>query len=112
MASLEGPWDFVFIDAVKEEYIFYLAMVWPKLRSGGLIVADNMLSHKGILGITAYQGFVRLQDDGATVTVPSDQAMSSLVNISGGLTRPLNSERKRGKQFWGESGRSIGRAIS
>jgi caffeoyl-CoA O-methyltransferase len=67
---LDGPFDFVFIDAIKEEYMFYLSMVWPKLRPGGLVVADNMLSHDGVFGIDAYRGILTLMDDASTVTVP------------------------------------------
>jgi caffeoyl-CoA O-methyltransferase len=41
--ELEGPFDLVFIDADKESYCEYLDLVVPKMRSGGLILADNML---------------------------------------------------------------------
>lgn len=41
--SLEGPFDFVFLDADKENYIRYWEAVMPKLRAGGIIVADNVL---------------------------------------------------------------------
>lgn len=40
---LEGPWDFVFIDADKEGYLGYYEAVLPKLAEGGLIAADNTL---------------------------------------------------------------------
>lgn len=35
--------DFVFIDADKENYVNYYEAVLPRLRSGGLIAADNTL---------------------------------------------------------------------
>jgi len=41
--TLPGPFDLVFIDASKREYIEYYESVLPKLGDGGLIVADNML---------------------------------------------------------------------
>lgn len=41
--ALEGPFDLVFIDADKESYCDYLDLVVPKLRPGGLILADNVL---------------------------------------------------------------------
>ncbi len=41
--SLPGPFDLVYIDAVKTEYRRYLDLVLPKLRLGGLIVCDNLL---------------------------------------------------------------------
>ena len=37
--------DFVFIDANKREYIKYFDIISPKLRLGGIIVADNIISH-------------------------------------------------------------------
>lgn len=41
--GLTGPIDMVFIDADKENYIHYWEAVLPKVRQGGLIVADNVL---------------------------------------------------------------------
>lgn len=35
--------DFVFLDADKENYVNYYEAVLPRLRSGGLLVADNVL---------------------------------------------------------------------
>lgn len=39
----DPPFDLVFIDADKERYIAYYEEVLPRLRPGGLIVADNTL---------------------------------------------------------------------
>ena len=41
--KLAGPFDFVFIDAWKEEYLGYLRAVEPKLRPRAIIVADNVI---------------------------------------------------------------------
>jgi caffeoyl-CoA O-methyltransferase len=41
--ELEGPFDLVFIDADKENYIKYFDMVFPKVKAGGYILADNTL---------------------------------------------------------------------
>lgn len=41
----EGPFDFVFIDAWKPDYIRYFRLLYPKLRPGGAILAHNVLSH-------------------------------------------------------------------
>ena len=38
--------DFVFIDAKKEDYHKYYEQVFPKLRLGGIIVADNITNYK------------------------------------------------------------------
>jgi caffeoyl-CoA O-methyltransferase len=41
--TLETPFDVVFIDADKETYAAYFDAVIDKMRSGGLIIADNVL---------------------------------------------------------------------
>jgi predicted O-methyltransferase YrrM len=41
--SLAGPFDLVFIDALKPEYEAYLAALVGRLAPGALVVADNVL---------------------------------------------------------------------
>ena len=41
--ALKGPFELVFIDALKEEYIDYLEAVLPRCEPGSLITADNVL---------------------------------------------------------------------
>ena len=41
--ALEGPFDMVFIDALKPEYEAYLAALTDRLLPGALIAADNVL---------------------------------------------------------------------
>lgn len=47
MAFSDTPpvFDFVFIDANKSEYIKYFKLIDQMLKKGGVIVADNILSH-------------------------------------------------------------------
>ncbi len=40
---VSASFDFVFLDADKENYVNYYEVVLPRLRPGGLIVADNVL---------------------------------------------------------------------
>jgi caffeoyl-CoA O-methyltransferase len=42
-SALSGPFDLVFIDALKEEYEAYLEALLPRLAPGALLVADNVL---------------------------------------------------------------------
>jgi caffeoyl-CoA O-methyltransferase len=43
LESVEGPFDLVFIDADKENYVRYYEAVLPLLAPGGLIAVDNVL---------------------------------------------------------------------
>lgn len=43
LPSLPGPFDLVFVDAIKTEYRRYLDHTLPKMRVGGLLVFDNLL---------------------------------------------------------------------
>ncbi|TVQ12348.1 MAG: O-methyltransferase [Bacteroidetes bacterium] len=43
LPSINGPFDLVFLDADKENYIAYYDEVIDKVRRGGVILADNVL---------------------------------------------------------------------
>ncbi len=49
LKKLRGPFDMVFIDADKLNYIRYWEACMPKVRKGGLLVADNVLWGGGVL---------------------------------------------------------------
>jgi caffeoyl-CoA O-methyltransferase len=71
VASLPGPFDIVFIDAEKDDYVDHLAAVIDYVRPGGLILADNVISHD----VSAYQAAVRALSDLETVTIPIDRGV-------------------------------------
>jgi predicted O-methyltransferase YrrM len=41
--QLNETFDLIFLDAVKEEYRGYLDLALPKLRTGGVVLCDNLL---------------------------------------------------------------------
>jgi caffeoyl-CoA O-methyltransferase len=43
LPALAGPFDLVFIDALKDEYSAYLDALLPRLAPGALVTADNVL---------------------------------------------------------------------
>ena len=53
LATLDGPFDLVFVDADKTGYAAYLDAVLPKLADGGLIAVDNVLWSGKVLAPSA-----------------------------------------------------------
>lgn len=49
LSGLDKPWDLVFIDADKPGYVDYYSLLLPRLKSGCLILADNVLFHGQVL---------------------------------------------------------------
>jgi predicted O-methyltransferase YrrM len=47
LPKLEGEFDFVFLDALKSDYLKYLQAIAPKLKAGALVVADNVIRSAG-----------------------------------------------------------------
>ncbi len=43
--TLDGEFDFVFIDAAKRDYFKYFKLLEPKLKRRAAIVADNVIIH-------------------------------------------------------------------
>jgi caffeoyl-CoA O-methyltransferase len=43
MQKAKGKYDIIFCDVNKEQYPTALAIAWPKLRKGGIMVTDNVL---------------------------------------------------------------------
>lgn len=43
MRRADGPFDFILNDVDKAQYPEALALAWPKLKSGGVMVTDNAL---------------------------------------------------------------------
>lgn len=54
---LEGPFDLVFIDAWKPDYVRYLELVLPLVDSGGVIAAHNVFN-TGMSGIREYRRLI------------------------------------------------------
>jgi caffeoyl-CoA O-methyltransferase len=52
--TLDEIWDLVFIDADKPGYTDYYRLVLPRVRPGGLIVADNVFFHGQVLGAVGH----------------------------------------------------------
>jgi caffeoyl-CoA O-methyltransferase len=77
IASLDGPFDLVFIDAWKPDYVDYYELVLPKLADGGLILADNTLG-----ALDGNEGIERFNEH----VLADERVESVLVPIRDGLT--------------------------
>jgi caffeoyl-CoA O-methyltransferase len=86
IGRLEGEFDFVFIDADKENYVNYYEAVLPRLSERGLIAADNTLwsgrvideadQDESTLAIRAFNDHVR--DD--------ERVVSAMLSVRDGVT--------------------------
>jgi len=66
-----GLFDFVFLDADKENLTRYFDLALPLLRKGGLIVTDNMLYPEEYRStMSQYVKYIEGNDHVTTVTVP------------------------------------------
>jgi len=68
LQNLDEKFDFVFIDAVKNEYIDYIKLIYAKLIKPALIVADNAISHAE--SVSDYLEFVRTDKSITSVLIP------------------------------------------
>lgn len=72
--ALEGPYDLVFLDADKPQYLAYARLALPKLRTGGLLIGDDTVSLAAQMG--DYLDFVRSSPDLLTSDLPLDDGLT------------------------------------
>ena len=73
LAATEDTFDLVFLDAEKDDYENLFALVRPLLEPGGMVVADNVLSHAEPLA--AYSAARQADATLSSVTVPLDRGL-------------------------------------
>jgi predicted O-methyltransferase YrrM len=81
--GIEDVFDVVFLDAEKEDYDRLFQLARRKLEPGGVVVADNVLSHEETLG--AYSRARQADPTLESVTVPLDRALEISVVLSESL---------------------------
>jgi caffeoyl-CoA O-methyltransferase len=80
LPQIQDVFDVVFLDAEKEDYEALFAHARTNVEPGGLVVADNVLSHAEVLG-----GYTRARQSDPTlesVTVPLDRGLELSVILS------------------------------
>jgi caffeoyl-CoA O-methyltransferase len=81
--ELEDIFDMVFIDAEKSQYEHYFAHARPRVEPGGLLVADNVLSHQETL--EAYSRARQSDPTLLSTTLPLDRGLELSVVLSESL---------------------------
>ena len=80
LAETEDTFDLVFLDAEKDDYEELFALARPLLEPGGLVVADNVLSHAETLA--AYSAARQADRSLSSVTVPLDRGLELSVELT------------------------------
>ena len=83
LPAIEDVFDVIFLDAEKDDYEQLFALARGKVEPGGLIVADNVLSHEETLG--AYSRARQSDPTLESVTVPLDRGLEVSVVLSEAL---------------------------
>jgi predicted O-methyltransferase YrrM len=83
LPTIDDVFDVVFIDAKKSEYEAYFRLARERVEPGGLIVADNVLSHPDVLA--AYSEARRAEPGLLTVTLPLDRGLELSVVLTDSL---------------------------
>jgi predicted O-methyltransferase YrrM len=83
--TLVGEFDLVFLDADKTEYLSYLKLVEPNLRSGSVVVADNVKRYeaelKGYLKYVRESGAYKTEATGYAPTFDTDEPDAIEVSV-------------------------------
>ncbi|MGH3076863.1 MAG: O-methyltransferase [Gaiellaceae bacterium] len=80
LRSIEDVFDLVFLDSEKDDYETLFGIARPLLEPGGLVVADNVLSHAETLA--AYSQARQADETLQSVTVPLDRGLELTVVLA------------------------------
>jgi predicted O-methyltransferase YrrM len=80
LGNIEGPVDFVFIDALKRDYLKYLKILEPKLKVGAVVVADNVI--QSAREMKDFLDYVQTSPDYDTVTIRSSMDKNDGMTVS------------------------------
>jgi caffeoyl-CoA O-methyltransferase len=84
MPHITETFDFLFIDAVKEEYSQYLDLGLPRLRSGGVVIVDNLLWGGRVAGDDSESSTVALREFNPYF-INHPQLLAEILSVGDGL---------------------------
>lgn len=88
ISDLDVVLDLVFIDAAKRQYSKYFDLIFPKLRTGGAILADNVLwkgkvghpdNDKLGQGLDAFNKKIKADDRVENIILPIDDGVNFII---------------------------------
>jgi len=80
LPALEGPIDFVFIDALKSDYLKYLKLIESKLAPGAVVVGDNVI--RSARAMQDFLDYVQNSPDYDTVIIRASMEKNDGMSIS------------------------------
>ncbi len=80
LPTLEGEFDFVFIDALKSDYLKYFKILEPKLKPGAVVVADNVI--KSANAMKDFLDYIQNSPDYDTVTIRASMEKNDGMTVS------------------------------
>jgi predicted O-methyltransferase YrrM len=80
LPELEGQFDFVFIDALKQDYLKYLKLIEPKLKAGAVVVGDNVI--RSADAMKDFLDYIQTSPDYDTVIIRASMEKEDGMSIS------------------------------
>jgi caffeoyl-CoA O-methyltransferase len=80
LPNLEGPIDFVFIDALKRDYFKYFKILEPKLKPGAVVVADNVI--QSARAMKDFLDYIQTSPDYDTVIIRASMEKNDGMSVS------------------------------
>ncbi len=80
LPTLEGEFDFVFIDAVKKDYFKYFKAIEPKLKVGAVVVGDNVI--RSARAMPDFLDYIQTSPDYDTVIIRASMEKRDGMSVS------------------------------
>lgn len=80
LPTLKGEFDFVFIDALKSDYLKYLKILEPKLVPGAVVVADNVI--RSARAMPDFLDYIQNSPDYDTVIIRASMEKNDGMSVS------------------------------
>jgi len=80
LPTLKGDFDFIFIDALKRDYLKYLKLVEAKLKPGSVVVADNVI--QSARAMQDFLDYIQNSPDYDTVIIRASMEKNDGMSVS------------------------------